>query len=261
MGLTTVFLVVATLGLSGYVLSFGIWAHHRYSITVSKVVVPAPTSLVEMSTMDRDLWHETFCDKLCVSHCNQGIEILASDEGFKHRAPKRAIARAKGAIMEKALTYALAQVTWCDPVVPITLNCCASSTEYGGGYLLGVVGEVYITYEHAPDNVIRVSGITRRHCQAPPSHPLGMPHNQAAATNATWPGHWHTWLLHPPKYKVALEADEVGVWTQAVLPFRKKNRGWAPRGPTIWDNILPVLRFRGGRAPQPVGNVLEYTDE
>jgi hypothetical protein len=222
---------------------FVLMARKIFDLVVTKVTIPAPADLTVKQPDGVDRWHALFCDKPLPNGCIDRMRRISEPPiGFAHASADQ-LARVRQSARGLYAQYGMTNVVWHEEDLYVDLSCCASSARYGYGYLIGTHQDVAITYEHAEDNILRISCITWRHCRAPPSHPLGVPHAQAAATNATWPGHWHTWLIHPPRFKVALDPDELGVWTESLAPFRRANEGIGFVGRAIVKNVLPVVRF------------------
>lgn len=241
--LTLLLLFTSCVASAATSVGFVLVARKVFDLVVTKVTIPAPAELTVRLTSGVDRWHLLFCDKPLPNGCVSRMKKISDPPpGFLHASASQ-LAKARQAAKELYAQYGVTDVVWHDEDLYVDLTCCASSTRYGYGYLLGTHQDVAITYEHAEDQIFRISCITWRHCRAPPSHPLGVPHAQASATNATWPGHWHTWLVHPPRFKAKLDPDELGVWTESLAPFRRANEGIGFVGRFMAKNILPVVRF------------------
>jgi hypothetical protein len=180
--------------------------------------IPVPDAVLESPKV----WHESLCDSTA---CTPGhmMEIVGDEEFeatfWAERSPEE-VTRIEDSITKflKLNPHFKRR-----PLGLTKINCCTSSKWEERQYVVAVSSDSYLLIElhKKPKRAVALLVSRSSHCRAPPYIPCQGVSFITAANYATWPDHWHTYILEPGNgFRSRCKGFQNAIWPRTIRSHR-----------------------------------------
>lgn len=228
----------------------GGWAYYNSGEFAFKPIIMVTTLPVPLSYLTSiDIWHKSFCQPGPGQHCTVCPVTDMSDEDMLRIVPQSEIDKFKGLV--DMYLDGKPQFTKLKQFKRVDFGCCWNTEPWQYGYAIAESIDTWITWEMSTEELarsppvfyMRIAGISKKHCLAPPIMPFGDVVMQGARSYATWPDHHHYWIHHFDAPHGRVPKDGVAVWDRSEQPWRPKVTYSLRRIARRLVNPLPVFTF------------------